>query len=134
MHYRFWGLLDSCLAANVLIVGETGTGKELVARAVHQASPRRNALFVPVNCAAIPGDLLESEMFGYAKGAFTGAVKDKPGKFEMAQAGTLFLDEITEMNPTLQAKLLRVLQENVFERLGSNDPINMDVRIIAATN
>jgi two-component system response regulator AtoC len=119
---------------NVLIVGETGTGKELVARAVHQASPRCNALFVPVNCAAIPGDLLESEMFGYAKGAFTGAVKDKPGKFEIAQGGTLFLDEITEMNPTLQAKLLRVLQENVFERLGSNDPINMDVRIIAATN
>jgi len=119
---------------NVLIVGETGTGKELVARAVHQASPRRGALFVPVNCAAIPGDLLESEMFGYAKGAFTGAVKDKPGKFEMAQGGTLFLDEITEMNPMLQAKLLRVLQENVFERLGSNERIDLDVRIIAATN
>jgi len=119
---------------NVLIVGETGTGKELVARAVHRASPRRSALFVPVNCAAIPGDLLESEMFGYAKGAFTGAAKDKLGKFEMAQGGTLFLDEITEMNPLLQAKLLRVLQENVFERLGSNEPIDLDVRIIAATN
>jgi two-component system response regulator AtoC len=119
---------------NVLIVGETGTGKELVARAVHHASPRRSALFVAVNCAAIPGDLLESEMFGYAKGAFTGAVKDKPGKFEMAQGGTLFLDEITEMNPLLQAKLLRVLQENVFERLGSNEPTPLDVRIIAATN
>jgi two-component system response regulator AtoC len=119
---------------NVLIVGETGTGKELVARAVHQASPRRNALFVPVNCAAIPSDLLESEMFGYVKGAFTGAVKDKPGKFEMAQGGTLFLDEITEMNPMLQAKLLRVLQENVYERLGSNERIDLDVRIIAATN
>jgi len=119
---------------NVLIVGETGTGKELVARAVHHASPRRAALFVPINCAAIPGDLLESEMFGYAKGAFTGAVKDKPGKFEMAQGGTLFLDEITEMNPVLQAKLLRVLQESRFERLGSNDPTDLDVRIIAATN
>ena len=119
---------------NVLIVGETGTGKELVARAVHRASPRRDALFVAVNCAAIPGDLLESEMFGYAKGAFTGAAKDKPGKFEMAQGGTLFLDEIAEMNPLLQAKLLRVLQENVFERLGSNDPIDLDVRIVAATN
>ncbi len=119
---------------NVLIVGETGTGKELVARAIHLASPRRGALFVPINCAAIPGDLLESEMFGYAKGAFTGAVRDKPGKFEMAQGGTLFLDEITEMNPMLQAKLLRVLQENTFERLGSNQPMDMDVRIIAATN
>ncbi|MDD5035419.1 MAG: sigma-54 dependent transcriptional regulator [Methylococcaceae bacterium] len=119
---------------NVLIIGETGTGKELVARAIHQASPRRDALFVPINCAAIPGDLLESEMFGYAKGAFTGASKDKPGKFEMAQGGTLFLDEITEMNPLLQAKLLRVLQENVFERLGSNERIDLDVRIIAATN
>jgi two-component system response regulator AtoC len=119
---------------NVLIVGETGTGKELVARAVHQASPRRDALFVPVNCAAIPGDLLESEMFGYARGAFTGAVRDKPGKFEMAQGGTLFLDEITEMNPRLQAKLLRVLQENVCERLGGNVPIDLNVRIIAATN
>lgn len=119
---------------NVLIVGETGTGKELVARAVHQASSRRNALFVPVNCAAIPGDLLESEMFGYARGAFTGAFKDKPGKFEMAQGGTLFLDEITEMSPRLQAKLLRVLQENIYERLGCNVPIDLDVRIIAATN
>jgi two-component system response regulator AtoC len=119
---------------NVLIIGETGTGKELVARAVHQASPRRDALFVPINCAAIPTDLLESELFGYAKGAFTGAVKDKPGKFQMAQGGTLFLDEITEMNPMLQAKLLRVLQENSFEPLGSNTRINMDVRIIAATN
>jgi two-component system response regulator AtoC len=118
----------------VLIVGETGTGKELVARAVHQASPRRDALFVPINCAAIPGELLESEMFGHARGAFTGAVKDKPGKFEMAQGGTLFLDEITEMNPRLQAKLLRVLQENVYERLGSNAPIELNVRIIAATN
>lgn len=119
---------------NVLIVGETGTGKELVARAIHQASPRRDALFVPINCAAIPGELLESEMFGYAKGAFTGAAKDKLGKFEVAQGGTLFLDEITEMNPAIQAKLLRVLQENVFEKLGSNDPIDLDVRIIAATN
>lgn len=119
---------------NVLIVGETGTGKELVARAIHRASPRRDALFVPINCAAIPSDLLESEMFGHARGAFTGALKDKPGKFEMAQGGTLFLDEITEMNPLLQAKLLRVLQECRLERLGSNDPVELDVRIVAATN
>jgi two-component system response regulator AtoC len=119
---------------NVLIVGETGTGKELVARAIHRASPRRDALFVPINCAAIPGDLLESEMFGYVKGAFTGAMKDKLGKFEMAQGGTLFLDEITEMNPLLQAKLLRTLQENRLERLGSNDSIELDARIVAATN
>ncbi|MBS1213205.1 MAG: DNA-binding response regulator [Proteobacteria bacterium] len=119
---------------SVLIVGETGTGKELVARAIHQASPRRSALFVPINCAAIPADLLESELFGHARGAFTGAHKDRTGKFEMATGGTLFLDEITEMNPLLQAKLLRVLQEGVIEKLGSNQPVDIDVRVIAATN
>ncbi len=118
----------------VLITGETGTGKELVARAVHRASPRSDALFVPINCAAIPADILESELFGYEKGAFTGAVKTRIGKFEMAEGGTLFLDELTEMPMALQAKLLRVLQENVIERLGSNRSIPIDIRIIAATN
>jgi two-component system response regulator AtoC len=118
----------------VLITGETGTGKELVARAVHRASPRAEALFVPINCAAIPADILESELFGYEKGAFTGALKTRIGKFEMAEGGTLFLDELTEMHMALQAKLLRVLQENIIERLGSNRSIPIDIRIIAATN
>ncbi len=118
----------------VLITGETGTGKELVARAIHRASPRQSALFVPINCAAIPADILESELFGYVKGAFTGAHKDRVGKFEMADGGTLFLDELTEMPIPLQAKLLRVLQENVIERLGSNRGLPIDVRIVAATN
>jgi two-component system response regulator AtoC len=118
----------------VLITGETGTGKELVARAVHRASPRAEALFVPINCAAIPADILESELFGYEKGAFTGALKTRIGKFEMAEGGTLFLDELTEMPMALQAKLLRVLQENIIERLGSNRNIPIDIRIIAATN
>jgi len=118
----------------VLITGETGTGKELVARAIHRASPRQDALFVPINCAAIPADILESELFGYEKGAFTGATKDRIGKFEMADGGTLFLDELTEMPMALQAKLLRVLQENVIERLGSNRGIPIDARIVAATN
>jgi two-component system response regulator AtoC len=118
----------------VLVTGETGTGKELVARAIHRASPRQSALFVPINCAAIPADILESELFGYVKGAFTGAAKDRVGKFEMADGGTLFLDELTEMPMPLQAKLLRVLQENVIERLGSNRTLPIDVRIVAATN
>ena len=119
---------------SVLIQGETGTGKELVARAVHNASPRANALFVSINCAAIPADILESELFGYSKGAFTGASKDRVGKFELADGGTLFLDEITEMDFNLQAKLLRVLQERTLERLGSNRTIAVDVRVIAASN
>ncbi|MGE5471338.1 MAG: sigma-54-dependent transcriptional regulator [Bacteroidota bacterium] len=120
--------------ASVLIVGETGTGKELAARAVHNASPRRDKLFVPLNCAAIPADILESELFGYEKGAFTGAVKERVGKFELADGGTIFLDELTEMPLALQAKLLRVLQENSIERLGGNRVIQLDIRVIAATN
>ena len=118
----------------VLITGETGTGKELTARAIHRASSRRDGLFVPINCAAIPADILESELFGYEKGAFTGAMKNRIGKFEMADGGTLFLDELTEMPINLQAKLLRALQENVIERLGGNRSIPIDIRVIAATN
>lgn len=118
----------------VLIQGETGTGKELVARAIHNASSRAKALFVSINCAAIPAEILESELFGYSKGAFTGANKERIGKFELADGGTLFLDEITEMDINLQAKLLRVLQERTLERLGSNRTISVDVRVIAASN
>ncbi|QID16256.1 sigma-54-dependent Fis family transcriptional regulator [Nitrogeniibacter mangrovi] len=120
--------------ASVFIRGETGTGKELAARAIHNASPRRDKLFVPINCAAIPADILESELFGYEKGAFTGAVKERVGKFELADGGTIFLDEITEMPLALQAKLLRALQENCIERLGGNRVIDLDIRVIAATN
>lgn len=119
--------------AAIFIIGETGTGKELVARAIHSNSGRQG-LFVPINCAAIPADILESELFGYVRGAFTGAHKDRVGKFELAHEGTLFLDEITEMNPAIQAKLLRVLQESRVDRLGSNRSIDIDIRIIAATN
>ena len=120
--------------ATVLITGETGTGKELVAKAIHMASPRKEGFFVAVNCAAIPAEMLESELFGYEKGAFTGAIKKRIGKFELADKGTLFLDEITEMPINLQAKLLRVLQESVVEKLGSNQAIALDNRIVAATN
>jgi len=120
--------------ATTLIVGETGTGKELVAHAIHQQSPRKKSLFVAVNCAAIPGEMLESELFGHERGAFTGAVKERVGKFELADGGTLFLDEVTEMPIALQAKLLRALQEGVIERLGSNRPLAVDIRVLAATN
>ncbi len=119
--------------SSVLVTGETGTGKELVARALHQESGR-GGLFVPVNCAAIPADLLESEMFGHRKGAFTGADRDRMGRFEVANGGTLFLDEITEMPMAIQSKLLRVLQENVVERLGTHAPVSVDVRVVAASN
>jgi DNA-binding NtrC family response regulator len=120
--------------ASVLISGESGTGKELVARMIHLASPRRDAGFVAVNCAAIPENLMESELFGHEKGAFTGATQARPGKFELAGGGTLFLDEIGELPLSLQAKLLRVLQERTFERLGGRREIRADVRIVAATN
>jgi two-component system response regulator AtoC len=119
--------------SSIFIVGETGTGKELVARAIHVASGR-SGLFVPINCAAIPADLLESELFGHVKGAFTGAVRDRIGKCELASGGTLFLDEITEMPIGLQAKLLRVLQESVIEKVGGNVATPVDLRVVAATN
>ncbi len=118
----------------VLIYGENGTGKELVARTVHQRSRRRNGPFVEVNCAAIPEELIESELFGHARGAFTGAVAEKPGRFEQATTGTIFLDEIGDMSLKTQAKVLRVLQEQVMERVGGTQRIRVDVRVLAATN
>src|SRR5437667_4871262 len=118
----------------VLIRGESGVGKELVARAIHQRSPRKDRPFVKVNCAALPSELLESELFGHEKGAFTGAATTRIGKFEQADTGTIFLDEIAEMKGALQAKMLHVLQDAQFTKLGSNKPINVDVRIVAATN
>jgi len=120
--------------STVLIQGESGTGKELVAKAIHRHSPRKKNNFVPINCAAIPEDLLESELFGYAKGAFTGANSAKTGRIEYADGGSLFLDEIGDMKPLLQAKLLRVLQEREFEPVGGLKPIPVDVRVIAATH
>jgi len=120
--------------ATVLILGETGTGKELVARAVHKLSPRRNFPFITLNCAAIPTGLLESELFGYERGAFTGALSQKIGRFEMANKGTLFLDEVGDIPTHLQPKLLRALQEKSFERLGGTRTIPIDVRLVAATN
>jgi len=118
----------------VLIQGESGVGKEVVARSIHQNSPRKDKPFVKVNCAALPNELLESELFGYEKGAFTGAYRQKPGKFELAHEGTIFLDEIAEMSPSLQSKLLQVLQDREFSRLGGKKDIRVDVRILAATN
>ena len=124
----------SASAANILITGESGTGKELVARSIHYNSPRSTAPFVAVNCGAIPENLLESELFGYEKGAFTGAVSDKPGLFETAQSGTLFLDEIAELPQAMQVKLLRALQEKQIRRVGGTVDVDTDVRIVAATN
>ncbi|WP_396204380.1 sigma-54-dependent transcriptional regulator [Gemmatimonas sp.] len=120
--------------ARVLITGENGTGKELVARAIHRGSPRAKKAFVEVNCAAIPSELIESELFGHMKGSFTGAISDRAGKFEQADGGTLFLDEIGDMSANAQAKVLRVLQDGVVTRIGGNKPIQVDVRVLAATN
>lgn len=119
---------------NVMLLGESGTGKEVVARNIHYHSPRRGKPFVPINCGAIPAELLESELFGHEKGAFTGAIASRRGRFEMAQGGTLFLDEIGDMPSSMQVKLLRVLQERCFERVGSEKTMHSDVRIIAATH
>ncbi len=120
--------------ATVLIQGDSGTGKELVARAIHVNSPRKNGTFVKINCAAMPETLMESELFGHEKGAFTGAIKTTDGRFYQANGGTLLLDEISEMSQQMQAKLLRVLQEREFERVGGKDTIKVDIRIIATTN
>src|SRR3954465_9264814 len=129
---------QAALVANVdipvLMLGESGTGKEVVARLIHKLSPRAHRTFLKVNCAAVPADLLESELFGYEAGAFTGATHPKPGKFELCNKGTILLDEIGEMPPLLQAKLLHVLQDQQFSRLGSRSVIKVDVRILAATN
>jgi two-component system response regulator PilR (NtrC family) len=121
-------------AANVLILGESGTGKELVALAIHENSSRKDGPFIPINCGGIPENLLESELFGYMKGSFTGAYADKAGLFEIAHSGTIFLDEIGELSPFLQVKLLRVVQEKTFRRVGGSRDISVDVRIISATN
>jgi len=136
---NFRALLDNIdmvapVDSGVLIQGETGTGKEVIARAIHEASPRRKNRFVALNCAAIPGTLLESELFGYEKGAFTGAVAQNIGRFQAADRGTLFLDEIGDLPLELQPKLLRALQEKQFERLGGGPTLHVDVRVIAATN
>jgi len=120
--------------STVLIRGDSGTGKELVAKTIHNSSPRASKPFVPVNCGAIPKDLIESELFGHEKGAFTGAISTRAGRFELANGGTIFLDEIGELHPSLQVKLLRVVQEREFERVGGVKTISVDVRILAATN
>lgn len=120
--------------SSVLITGESGTGKELIARAIHRLSPRKDAPLVVINCGAIPGELLESELFGHEKGAFTGAHRARMGRFEMADGGTIFLDEIGDMSPGLQVKLLRALQEQTFERVGGGQPIHVDIRVLSATH
>ena len=133
---QFFELLRTvaATASTVLITGETGTGKELAARGIHDASPRRAQRFVALNCSAIPETLLEAELFGHVRGAFTGAVANRPGRLEQANRGTLFLDEVGTMSPALQSKLLRVLQSREFERVGDSQTVKVDVRVIAATN
>lgn len=133
---KIYGMLDKIAASDstVLILGESGTGKELIAAALHERSPRSSQPFIKINCAAIPDTLMESELFGHERGAFTGAVSSKPGRFELADKGTLFLDEIGEMSVEMQVKLLRVLQEKSFERVGGLRTHTVDVRLIAATN
>jgi two-component system nitrogen regulation response regulator NtrX len=133
-HLREQVSLAAPTNGRVLILGESGTGKELVARTIHQTSRRKSGPFVEVNCAAIPEELIESELFGHVRGAFTGAVADKPGRFEQANGGTIFLDEIADMSLKTQAKVLRVLQEQVMERVGGTQRIKVDVRVLAATN
>ena len=133
-HLREQVSLAAPTNGRVLILGENGTGKELVARTIHQTSRRKSGPFVEVNCAAIPEELIESELFGHVRGAFTGAVADKPGRFEQANGGTIFLDEIADMSLKTQAKVLRVLQEQVMERVGGTQRIKVDVRVLAATN
>jgi PAS domain S-box-containing protein len=133
---EIYGLIEHLAEVDttVLITGESGTGKELVAEALHSRSPRRNGPLIKVNCAALPENLLESELFGHLKGSFTGAIKEKAGRFQLAHRGTIFLDEIGDISPALQVRLLRVLQSKEIERVGSNQPISVDVRIVAATN
>ena len=133
---QLFGMLETVAgtSSTILVTGETGTGKELVARAIHHNSPRRNHRFVALNCGAIPETLLEAELFGHVRGAFTGAVSTRQGRLEQAHRGTLFLDEVGTMSAGLQAKLLRALQERAFERVGDNQPVRVDVRVIAATN
>jgi DNA-binding NtrC family response regulator len=133
---RIYGLIARAAPSEgrVLITGENGSGKELIARAIHQHSKRKNAPFIKLNCAAVPHELIESEIFGHEKGAFTGALTARRGKFELAHDGTLFLDEVGDMPAAMQAKLLRVLQEGEFERVGGSETIKVDVRVIAATN
>src|SRR3954465_6473277 len=121
-------------SASVLLIGETGTGKEVIARALHKRSQRATGPYIRVNCGALHENLLESELFGHVKGAFTGAIENKTGRFEAAHGGTIFLDEISSMSPKLQVKLLRVLQEHEFERVGESKTIRVDTRVIAATN
>ncbi|MCK5011892.1 MAG: sigma-54-dependent Fis family transcriptional regulator, partial [Deltaproteobacteria bacterium] len=133
---QIFQFIEKIAATNstIMICGESGTGKELVARAIHYNSDRRDKPMVPVNCGAIPEDLLESELFGYEKGAFTGALKTRIGRFELADGGTIFLDEIGDMSPALQVKILRVLQEHEFERVGGVKSIKVDIRVVAATH
>jgi transcriptional regulator with GAF, ATPase, and Fis domain len=131
-----FSLIDKVAATDstIMITGESGTGKELIARAIHMSSPRKKYPLIPVNCGAIPEELLESELFGHEKGAFTSAIRTRIGRFELADQGTIFLDEIADMSPKLQIKILRVLQERKFERIGGTRTIEVDIRIITATN